>query len=49
MVILCNDYDQTQETWFWPQLAEQRKPFELKPGEEPVWRSKHFIVLQRHE
>jgi len=56
-IILDKDYDQTQEAWFWPEFAQQRKPFELRTWkifiwtfkEKPLYESPHVLVLKRHD
>ena len=51
-IVLCKDYDQKQEAWFWPEFAAQRKAFERRTvwgfKERPLFDGKHFLVLQRH-
>jgi hypothetical protein len=56
-IILYKQYDQNQEAWFWPELAPQRQPFELRTWqilnwtfqEKPLYDGKYFLVYLRHE
>jgi hypothetical protein len=56
-IILYKEYDQNQEAWFWPELAPQRRAFELRTWrildwtfrEKPLYESKRFLVLRRHD
>jgi hypothetical protein len=55
-IILYKEYDQNQEAWFWPELAPQRRVFELRTWqvlnwtfqEKPLFDGKYFLVYQRH-
>jgi hypothetical protein len=57
VIIIYKEYDQKQEAWFWPELAPQRRAFELRTWrifmwtfrEKPLYESKRFLVLQRHD
>ena len=53
VIVIYREYDPKQEAWGWPELAQERKPFELRTiwgfKEHPLFVSKHFLILQRHD